>query len=114
MQNKKLSTQVKLKQYVNVLCILCGVGKELVSQFLLVSSFCQVKTLSHAALKGDQSHNFFIHSEETEFSQGQTTLRVELSLFAYYMLITRAYECILLCMYNNVCNAECGLQLRSE
>src|SRR6218665_2637150 len=30
---------------------------------------------------------------------------------ACYILITRVYECMLPCMCNDVCNAECGLQL---
>ena len=47
----------------------------------------------------------------TEFSQRQTTGCAELFLLACYILITRAYECILFCTYNDVCNAECGLQL---
>src|SRR6218665_493287 len=33
------------------------------------------------------------------------------SFLTSYFLITRVYECILPCMYNDVCNAECGLQL---
>jgi len=46
----------------------------------------------------------------TELSQRQTTGFVELFLLACYILITHVYECILLCMYNDVCSAECGLQ----
>jgi len=29
----------------------------------------------------------------------------------HYDMITRVYECILPCMYNDVCNVKCGLQL---
>jgi len=47
----------------------------------------------------------------TEFPWRQTTGCIELFLLACYVLITRAYECILFCTYNDVCNAECGLQL---
>src|SRR6218665_2974477 len=51
----------------------------------------------------------------TEFSRRQTTVCVELFLLACYILITRVYERIifitLYVLYDDVCNAECGLQL---
>ena len=42
----------------------------------------------------------------------QMTGCVELFLLACYILINHVYE--LPCMYNDVCNAECGLQLRNK
>ena len=30
---------------------------------------------------------------------------------SFWLVPTRVYECIVPCMYNNVCNVECGLQL---
>jgi len=41
----------------------------------------------------------------------RTCVGIELILFTCYILIIRAYECVLPCMYNDDCNAEHGLQL---
>jgi len=46
----------------------------------------------------------------------QHQIRVFLSLFLLtcYILITRVYECLLPCMYNDVCNSDCGSQLLNK